>query len=387
MRAFFFPSARAALEGFLSLGTETASPEDVLLIRRARGFGLIGLAVAFLAGFMLGVTHGVVELALAAAGIMGVIIAGLWLTCIRGGRHIRSVTHLGMGGVMSGIVLISIGIGEASEIGVIFPMLMVLVITYVLGVRAALFWTLAAIAGMGITIFFTGFPSGASAHLITAPGLFASRSLALVATFVFAAVERRVADRQSVELEFLARHDSLTGLMNRRAFGERLDGALARCRRYGRRAALLAIDLDGFKPVNDAHGHGIGDEVLCRLAARIAAITRETDAACRMGGDEFVVLVEDVAEDKHVESQAKRLLASLMRPVELEECAIELTASIGIAIFPASGEDSESLMRSADRAMYRAKTAGGAAVYCHRPEVDAAADRESDPRTGSPTRD
>jgi diguanylate cyclase (GGDEF)-like protein len=310
---------------------------------------------------------------------MGFIIVGLWLGCIRGGRHIRSVTHLSMGCIMSGIVLISLGIGEASEIGVIFPMLMVLVITYVLGVRAALFWTLAAVAGMGLTVFAAGIPSGSNTHLLTGPGLFASRAVALIATFVFAAVERRVADRQSVELEFLARHDSLTGLMNRRSFGEHLDGALARCRRYRRGAALIAIDLDGFKPVNDAHGHGIGDELLQHLAARITAITRETDAACRMGGDEFVVLVEDVAEDKHVESQAKRLLASLMRPVELEECAIEVAASIGIAIFPASGEDSESLMRSADRAMYQAKSAGGAAVCSHCPEFGATADGESDP--------
>jgi GGDEF domain-containing protein len=153
-------------------------------------------------------------------------------------------------------------------------------------------------------------------------------------------VERRVADQQSAELEFLARHDSLTGLMNRRAFAERLEGALARCRRYGRRAALLAIDLDGFKPVNDAHGHGIGDELLQHLAARIAA---------------------------------------LMWAVELEGRVIEVAASIGTAIFPESGEDSESLMRSADRAMYEAKSAGGAAVCVHRPEPRAAAGQESDP--------
>jgi len=379
MRAFLFPWARGALERFLSLGTETASRKDVLLIRRARGFGLIGLAVVFLGGFVLGAIYGVAELVLAAVGIMGFMVVGLWLGCIRGGRHIRVVTHLGMGCSMSGIVLTSIRLGEAGEISVTFPMLMVLVVTYVLGVRPALFWTLAAVAGMGVSVFATDLPAGSHSELMTSSGLFAIRALALVATFVFAAVERRVADQQSVELEFLARHDSLTGLMNRRAFGERLDGALARCRRYGRRAALLAIDLDGFKPVNDAHGHGIGDELLQQLAARIAAITRETDAACRMGGDEFVVLVEDVVDDKHVEAQAERLLASLMRSVEVEGTAIEVAASIGIAIFPASGEDSESLMRSADRAMYQAKSAGGAAVFSHRPAPRAAAGGEGDP--------
>jgi diguanylate cyclase (GGDEF)-like protein len=368
MRAFPISSAQAALERFLSLGTETASREDALVLRRARGFGLTGLAVAFLGGFVPAVIHGVAELVAAAAGIMGFIIVGLWLGCIRDGRYIRPVTHVGMGCIMSGIVLTTIGLGGSSEITVIFPMLMVLVITHVLGIRAALFWTLIAIAGMGITVLTTGIPSLPNAHLMTGPGLFASRAVALIATFAFAAVERRVADRKSAELEFLARHDSLTGLMNRRAFGERLDGALARSRRHGRRAALIAIDLDGFKPVNDAHGHGIGDEVLRHLAARVAAITRETDAACRMGGDEFVVLVEDVAEDKHVETQARRLLASLMWPVELEGTVIEVAASIGTAIFPESGEDSESLMRSADHAMYQAKSTGGAAVRCHQPD-------------------
>ncbi len=368
MLPFLYSSARATLERFLSLGTETASREDALMIRRARGFGLIGLAVVFLGGFVLGVTHGVAELTLAATVIMIFIIAGLWLGCVGGGRHIRPITHLAMGCILLAIVLTSIGVAEASEISVIFPMLVVLVITYVLGIRAALFWTLAAIAGSGITVLATDLPSASSATLMTGPGLFATRALGLVATFVFAAVERRVADRQSVELEFLARHDSLTGLINRHAFKERLDRALARCHRYGWRAALLAIDLDRFKPVNDVHGHAIGDALLHRMAARIAAITRETDAACRMGGDEFVVLVENVTEDKDVEIQAKRLLASLMRPVDLEGSAIEVAASIGIAIFPASGEDSESLMRSADRAMYEAKSAGGAAVCSHRPE-------------------
>jgi diguanylate cyclase (GGDEF)-like protein len=368
MRSSLFPSAPLALERFLTLGTEMASREDALLIRRARGFGLIGLVVVFLAGFMAGVTHGVAELTLASLVIMIFMAGGLALGSVHGGRYIRPVTHLAMGSILLGIFLTAIAVGESSEISVIFPMLVILVITYVLGIRAALCWTLAAIVGAGITVFAIDLPSASSAQHTTASGLFVLRALALGATFVFAAVERRVVDRQSVELEFLARHDSLTGLINRHAFEERLEGALARCRRYGRRAALLAIDLDGFKPVNDVHGHAIGDELLRRLAARIAAMTRETDTACRMGGDEFVLLVEDVTQEKHVEAQATRLLASLMRPIELAGSAIEVAASIGIAIFPASGEDSESLMRSADRAMYEAKSKGGAAVCADRPE-------------------
>jgi len=122
--------------------------------------------------------------------------------------------------------------------------------------------------------------------------------------------------------------------------------------------------------VNDVHGHSVGDELLRRMARRVAMLTRETDAACRLGGDEFVVLVDDVREEKHILRHADRLLAAAVRPVEIEGTPIQVGASVGIAIQSEACDDVESLMLSADRAMYEAKSAGGAAVRCQSLERD-----------------
>ncbi len=359
-----FESLQAALERYLIYGADSAGREGLLLVRRARGFGLIGLIVVFFGGFVTGVFHGVDELTLASLGLMFFMVMGLWAGLVRGARYIRPITHAAMGAILAGIFLTSIRVNDASEISVVFPMLLILVITYVLGSRPAFYWTLVAIAGSGLTVFMTDLPSGSSASVMTAPGLFASRAVALFATFCFAAAERRVADRQSVELEFLAGHDPLTGLLNRRAFEERLKDALARGRRYDRRVALIMLDLDGFKSVNDVHGHSVGDDLLRQLAHRAETLTRETDAMCRLGGDEFIVLVDDVGDEKHVVQHAERLLAALMCPIEVEGAPIQVGASVGVAIQPDAGDDAKALMRSADQAMYAAKSAGGAGVRC-----------------------
>jgi diguanylate cyclase (GGDEF)-like protein len=364
MQSSRFESPRAALERYLTYGADSASREGLLLVRRARGFGLIGLVVVFFGGFVSGVFHGVDELTLASLGLMFFMMMGLWGGFVRGARYIRPITHAAMGAILAGIFLTSIWVSDGSEISVVFPMLLILVITYVLGSRPAFYWTLVTIAGSGLTVFMTDLPSGSSASVMTAPGLFATRAVALFATFCFAAAERRVADRQSLELEFLAGHDPLTGLLNRRAFEERLTDALARGRRYGRRVALIMLDLDEFKSVNDVHGHSVGDELLHQLAHRLAMLTRETDAVCRLGGDEFIVLADDVGDEKHVVQHAGRLLAALMRPIEVEGTSIRIGVSLGVAIQPDAGDDAKALMRSADQAMYAAKSAGGASVRC-----------------------
>jgi diguanylate cyclase (GGDEF)-like protein len=364
MQSSRFESPRAALERYLTYGADSASREGLLLVRRARGFGLIGLVVVFFGGFVSGVFHGVDELTLASLGLMFFMMMGLWGGFVRGARYIRPITHAAMGAILAGIFLTSIWVSDGSEISVVFPMLLILVITYVLGSRPAFYWTLVTIAGSGLTVFMTDLPSGSSASVMTAPGLFATRAVALFATFCFAAAERRVADRQSLELEFLAGHDPLTGLLNRRAFEERLTDALARGRRYDRRVALIMLDLDEFKSVNDVHGHSVGDELLHQLAHRLAMLTRETDAVCRLGGDEFIVLADDVGDEKHVVQHAGRLLAALMRPIEVEGTSIRIGVSLGVAIQPDAGDDAKALMRSADQAMYAAKSAGGASVRC-----------------------
>jgi diguanylate cyclase (GGDEF)-like protein/PAS domain S-box-containing protein len=157
----------------------------------------------------------------------------------------------------------------------------------------------------------------------------------------------------------LARFDSLTGLHNRGAFFERLDHALALARRHDRALALLFVDLDRFKDVNDAFGHLPGDEVLKTLARRLTKAVRDTDTVARLGGDEFIVLAEEVTNQVDVNEFGRRLLQTLSEPVVLHGQECRLGASIGVALFPDDGEDATTLLKAADGAMYRAKESGG----------------------------
>ncbi len=157
----------------------------------------------------------------------------------------------------------------------------------------------------------------------------------------------------------LARFDSLTGLHNRPAFFERLDHAIALARRHDRAIALLFVDLDRFKDVNDAFGHLAGDEVLKALARRLTKTVRDTDTVARLGGDEFIVLAEEVANQVDVNEFGRRLLQALSEPVVLHGQECRLGASVGVAMFPADGEDTTTLLKAADAAMYRAKESGG----------------------------
>jgi len=158
------------------------------------------------------------------------------------------------------------------------------------------------------------------------------------------------------ELDLLARHDSLTGLANRRQFGERLELALARQRRGGGPLALLYFDIDKFKKINDTLGHAGGDAVLVEFARRLQHGLRESDLAARLGGDEFVVIVEDV-DSAAAEVVAGKILAAMQPHFIVEATSLQVTTSIGIAI-AAPGTDAETLMRNADEALYAAKAAG-----------------------------
>ena len=135
-----------------------------------------------------------------------------------------------------------------------------------------------------------------------------------------------------------------------------------RCKRYGRRFAVLVMDLDGFKLVNDEHGHAVGDAFLVELANRITQMTRETDRACRIGGDEFVLVLEDVSEDKNIALTAERFLAALSAPVRLGDIEVGVGVSVGVAVYPDGASDPPTLMKVADLAMYQVKSAGGNAV-------------------------
>ena len=162
--------------------------------------------------------------------------------------------------------------------------------------------------------------------------------------------------RKSEELaRDLAQHDALTALPNRSLFSDRVNHALSLARRNKTRLALLYIDLDHFKSINDEFGHAVGDTVLLAAAARLEAAVRESDTVGRMGGDEFVVLLAPLPSNDVAQSVAEKMLDCIRQPLALPGPQLHFSASIGIATFPEDGDDEVSLSRAADRAMYRAK--------------------------------
>jgi len=170
--------------------------------------------------------------------------------------------------------------------------------------------------------------------------------------------------RREDEERFLAYHDTLTGLPNRRLLDDRLGQALHLARRRNARLAVMLVDLDDFKRVNDARGHRAGDAVLREVAARLAACVRKADTLARQGGDEFVVVIPDLTQVADCEVVADKILHALRAPLRADGEEFQLGASVGISLYPADAGDGEALLRNADAAMYRAKRAGGNR-YCH----------------------
>ncbi len=157
---------------------------------------------------------------------------------------------------------------------------------------------------------------------------------------------------------YRAHHDVLTGLPNRILFADRLTQALAMALRENRRLALLFVDLDGFKEINDQFGHVTGDCVLEAVAARMLQSVRDSDTVSRFGGDEFVILLPDIRQTSDAQVAAEKVLIALTEPIDLDCGPVTIGASIGIAVFPANGTTAEALLRNADAAMYAAKRGG-----------------------------
>jgi predicted signal transduction protein with EAL and GGDEF domain len=198
--------------------------------------------------------------------------------------------------------------------------------------------------------------------------------------------------RQEDRLRYLAYYDPLTSLPNRRSFNEQLTRILKRSQRRNSNAALMFIDLDHFKRINDSIGHGRGDRLLVEIAKRLTLELREDDAInyfsetsgedgddagtteiARLGGDEFTVVLSDVEDTRHVERVAKRILQTLSEPISLQSHNPVVTPSIGIAIFPHDGKDPDTLVRNADTAMYVAKAEGRACYRFYDEEMNSRA--------------
>ena len=171
---------------------------------------------------------------------------------------------------------------------------------------------------------------------------------------------RYAAERKSLEMQMAhkAMHDALTGLPNRTLFHDRLKHAVMRAKRHQSMLGVMFIDLDGFKPINDGLGHDVGDLLLKALGRRLQEGLRASDTAARFGGDEFMVLCEDVADEQHVISIAERLQAAVAEPFRIAGHDLAVSSSMGIVVSTGHEESADSLIRNADAAMYRAKRQG-----------------------------
>lgn len=172
--------------------------------------------------------------------------------------------------------------------------------------------------------------------------------------------------QQQERIRYLALYDPLTGLANRSLLTEQLLRNVHRARREQREFGLLFVDLDGFKQINDQFGHDAGDALLAALGQRFREVLRATDTSARIGGDEFVVLLESVADDQAAVQVAEKVLALVEQPVSWREQTLAVSASIGIALYPADGETADLLLTRADNAMYAAKDAGKGMIARHR---------------------
>ena len=172
---------------------------------------------------------------------------------------------------------------------------------------------------------------------------------------------RRLAQRMA----HLAHHDALTGLPNRVLFQDRVQLACATAHSRGGRFAVVFMDLDHFKRVNDSLGHALGDELLTTVSARLAGILRGGDTVCRLGGDEFVMLLPDLADAARAGEVAERILDAVAQPCWLDGTEVRIGVSLGIALYPHDGEDPATLMKRADTAMYRAKREGRNRFHFH----------------------
>jgi diguanylate cyclase (GGDEF)-like protein len=170
--------------------------------------------------------------------------------------------------------------------------------------------------------------------------------------------EIREREKIAAELDFLANHDALTGLPSLRLCKDRLEHSLAEARRKQQLSAAMFVDLDGFKQINDLHGHEFGDLVLKATADRIKSGIRETDTVARIGGDEFVIILSNLPEVSIAERIAANLIRRIAEPLRVGRAETSVSASIGIALYPAHGATPEELIRAADDAMYRIKHQG-----------------------------
>lgn len=189
--------------------------------------------------------------------------------------------------------------------------------------------------------------------------------------FVGVTIDITTVKRHAAELERIAHYDSLTGLPNRVLLNDRLQLAIGKAQRDRMLLAVCFLDVDGFKPVNDTHGHGAGDCLLIELANRFRAVVRANDTVARLGGDEFIILLADLEDQDGCIQILERILKTISQPFSIDDQKVIVTASIGVTLFPLRATNTDALMRQADQAMYKAKQLGKNTFFFYDDDQDA----------------
>jgi diguanylate cyclase len=203
----------------------------------------------------------------------------------------------------------------------------------------------------------------------------ANQKLVLAALHADTNAESAISDLD--QLLRVSQRDALTGMPNRALILDRLDSGIAAARRHGTRIAVVFLDLDHFKPINDTLGHAGGDKVLQCVAQRLQSIVRDSDTVARYGGDEFLVLLGDVSQPADAALLADKMLSALAAPIRVGDYHFHVSASVGITLYPEDGEDATTLINRADAAMYRSKRAGGGSFEFHRGDLPGALPQQS----------
>lgn len=295
---------------------------------------------------------------IAFGGVAAVVILAFAVVAMeRGGEGFDQVLHILNAIVLSLVALAVFQMDITPVIAVYFPVLLLLMTAYTIGARQAVLWGVPSI----VLVIMTTLGPAPEPREISDEATLVVRVGVLGSVLIFGVFTRRAHDRQSRELDRLANTDALTGLANRMAFERDLAAALGRADRSGVTGALVFVDIDGMKAVNDTYGHGVGDRFLCEIGDRIDMVTRSIDTPARLGGDEFVILLPEVNPATGSDAFTTKLMANLSHPWRWASLDIQPAASIGVTTF-GSGESADEVLRRADHAMYEAKNAGGARV-------------------------
>ncbi len=354
-----------------SLNPSTAGTTESGLVLDSRRLTQVLIASIIVVTLALSVSlsHGGSINALILLVVLGVLSLGLWYA--KTDRVSRAASLMLSTLTLTVCVFMFLSDGIRDEAVSAFPA--ILIFTSMFGTRR-LFLTLLSVICLAlvgiVALNLTGWHVNAVAPLQWGTLINVLAILLGTAFFVWLlssdlkhALQRLKVDNQRLQdvntrIEVLAHHDSLTNLPNRALARDRLEQALAAARRNGTLVAVLFLDLDNFKTVNDSLGHSAGDALLCDMAARLQASVRDSDTISRQGGDEFLVILSQISSEEAASAASAKLLTQINQPIQVTGHDFSTSGSIGIAMFPKDGEDVDTLLKNADLAMYRAKESG-----------------------------